>query len=269
MDTPSEAVASYEALDVYIEQQMHRFNIPGASLTIVEGDQIVHLRGFGRAHPDGEAPTAQTPFFIGSLTKSFTALAVMQLVEAGKIELDAPVQRYLPWFRVTDSQASAQITIRHLLNQTSGLPMLLGMANLADVDNRPDAAERQVRALSTVKLTRPVGSKFEYSNLNYNLLGLIVEAASGKCYEDYVQQHIFAPLDMSHSYTSKAEAQQDGLAMGHCFWFGLPVAAPRARASLSVERRAESARALRDCSPPPSGSTRHRAQSAARGGCLP
>ena len=227
---------SYDAIDAYIEEQMRRLNIPGASLVIVEGDQIVHMRGFGRAHPDGEAPTPQTPFFIGSLTKSFTALAVMQLVEAGKIELDAPVQRYLPWFRVADPQASAQVTVRHLLNQTSGLPMLLGTTNLADVDNRPDAAERQVRALSTLKITRPVGSKFEYSNLNYNVLGLIIEVVSGECYEDYVQRHIFDPLDMRHSYTSKAEAQQDGLALGHRFWFGVPIAArnlPVPRGSLA------------------------------------
>lgn len=236
-------------VDAYVEEQMRRFNIPGASLAIVEGNQIVHYRGFGRAHPDGEAPTPQTPFFIGSLTKSFTALAVMQLVEAGKIELDAPVQRYLPWFRVADPQASAQtpalapersagasVTVRHLLNQTSGLPMLPGMTNLADVDNRPDAAERQVRALSALKITRPVGSKFEYSNLNYNVLGLIIEAVSGESYSEYIQQHIFDPLEMRHSYTSKAEAQQDGLAMGHRFWFGIPVAArnlPVPRGSLS------------------------------------
>ena len=83
----------------------------------------MHQRGFGQARPGGEAPTPQTPFFIGSLTKSITALAVMQLVEAGKVELDAPVQRYLPWFRVADPQASAQMTVRHLLNQTSGLPL--------------------------------------------------------------------------------------------------------------------------------------------------
>ena len=216
---------SYDAINGYVEEQIRRFNIPGASLAIVEGDQIVHLRGFGRARSNGEAPTPQTPFFIGSLTKSFTALAVMQLVEAGKIELDAPVRHYLPWFRIADPQASAQITVRHLLNQTSGLPVLLGMANLADVDNRPDAAERQVRALSTLEITRPVGSKFEYSNLNYNVLGLIVEAARGESYEDYIQRHIFNPLDMSHSYTSKVEAQTDGLAMGHRFWFGVPIAA--------------------------------------------
>ena len=151
----------------------------------------------------------------------------MQLVEAGKIELDAPVQRYLPWFRVADPQASAQMTVRHLLNQTSGLPTVAwSELALADFDDRPDATERQVRALSTLKLTRPVGSKCEYSNLNYNILGLIVEAASGESYADYIQNHIFNPLEMRHSYTSKAEAKQNGLAMGHRHWFSLPFPAP-------------------------------------------
>jgi CubicO group peptidase (beta-lactamase class C family) len=217
---------SYDAIDAYIEGQMRRLNIPGASLAIVAGDQIVHLRGFGRARPGGEAPTPQTPFFIGSLTKSFTALAVMQLVEAGKVELDAPVQRYLPWFRVADPQASAQMTVRHLLNQTSGLPLLPSEAALADFDDRPDATERQVRALSTLQLTRPVGSKFEYCNTNYNVLGLIVEAAGGRSYTDYIQQYIFDPLEMRHSHTSKAAAQRDGLAVGYRYWFGFPIPVP-------------------------------------------
>ncbi|UCF26649.1 MAG: beta-lactamase family protein [Chloroflexota bacterium] len=216
----------YASIDAYVDEQMKRLNIPGVSLAIVEGDQIVHLRGFGRARPGGEAPTPQTPFFIGSLTKSFTALAVMQLVEAGKVELDAPVQRYLSWFRVSDPQASAQMTVRHLLNQTSGLPLLPSEAALANFDDRPDATERQVRALSTLKLTRPVGSKFEYSNTNYNILGLIVESASGKSYSEYLQEQVFDPLKMSHSYTSKAIAKQNGLAMGHRYWFGRPIPAP-------------------------------------------
>jgi CubicO group peptidase (beta-lactamase class C family) len=150
----------------------------------------------------------------------------MQLVEAGKVDLDAPVQLYLPWFRVADPQASCHITVRHLLNQTSGLPQSLGLANLADFDDRPDATESQMRALATVKLTRPVGSAFEYSNVNYNLLGLIINVASGESYADYIQQHIFAPLDMRHSYTSKVQAQQDDLAVGYRYWFGIPFAAP-------------------------------------------
>ncbi len=91
-NTSHDAAVSYEAIDAYVEEQMRRLNVPGVSLAIVEGDKIVHLRGFGRARPGGDVPTSQTPFFIGSVTKSFTALAVMQLVEAGKVELDAPVQ---------------------------------------------------------------------------------------------------------------------------------------------------------------------------------
>ena len=157
-------------------------------MAIIEGDQIVHQCGFGQARPGGEAPTPHTPFFIGSLTKSITALAVMQLVEAGKIELDAPVQRYLPWFRVSDHQASARMTVRHLLNQTSGLSAMAGSIILSDLDDSPGANERQVRALSRLKLSNPVGLKCEYSNLNYNILGLIVEAASGESYADYIQK---------------------------------------------------------------------------------
>ena len=217
---------SFEEIDAFVEAKCKHLNVPGAALAIVEGDKIVHLRGFGQARPGGEAPTPQTPFVLGSTTKSFTALAVMQLVEAGKIELDAPIQRYLPWFRVADPQASAQITVRHLLNQTSGLPVLSGWTTLANFDDRPDATERQARALSKLKLARPVGSAFEYNNTNYNVLGLIIEAASGESYSDYIQKHIFNPLGMSHSFTSQAAAKQDGLATGHRYWFWFPFAAP-------------------------------------------
>jgi CubicO group peptidase (beta-lactamase class C family) len=217
----------YDELDAYVQQHMDRLHIPGAALAVVQGDRIVHERGFGRARPGGETPSRYTPFVLGSVTKSFTALAVMQLVEGGKVELDAPVQRYLPWFRVADPQASAQMTVRHLLNQTSGLPQLPGMLPLADFDARPDATERQARALATVKLTRPAGAAFEYCNMNYNLLGLIVEAASGEPYADYVQKHIFDPLEMNHSYTSQAVAKQNGLAVGHRYWFAAPFAIPR------------------------------------------
>ncbi len=230
---------TFSEIDVYIETQMKRLNIPGAALAIVEGDQIVHLRGFGRARPGGETPSAQTPFFIASLAKSFTALAIMQLVEAGKVELDAPVQLYLPWFRVADPSAAAWtpasaaerstgagVTVRHLLNQTSGLPMGPGLAELANTDTRPGAIERQARALSGLALTRPPGAAFDYSNLNYDLLGLVVEAASGEPYSGYIQQHIFDPLEMRHSYTSQTEARKNGLAMGHRSWFGFPIPAP-------------------------------------------
>ena len=92
-------------------------------MAIVEGDRVVHLKGFGRADPSGRLVTPQTPFLIGSVTKSMTSLAVLQLVDQHKVELDAPVQRYIPWFRTADSSASARITVRQLLTMTSGLPL--------------------------------------------------------------------------------------------------------------------------------------------------
>jgi CubicO group peptidase (beta-lactamase class C family) len=118
------------------------------------------------------------------------------------------------------------MTVRHLLNQTSGLPVGRGWEVLADFDDSPDVDERQARDLATLKLTRPVGSAFEYSDANYNLLGLVIEAASGLSYADYVQEHIFDPLEMNHSYFSEAPAKENGLAVGHVFWFGVPVAVP-------------------------------------------
>ena len=214
------------AIDVYIEQQMRRLKIPGVSLAVVQGDEIVHQRGFGRTGPNGGVPTPQTTFAIGSLTKSFTALAVMQLVEAGKIALDDPVQRYLPWFRVADRQASASMTVRHLLHQTSGLPNLEGLRVLADFDDDPGATERQARALATLKTDHPPGSAFEYSNLNYNLLGLVIESASGESYASYIQGHILSPLKMDHTHTSPAQAAPEAAAVGHRYWFGFPVATP-------------------------------------------
>jgi CubicO group peptidase (beta-lactamase class C family) len=217
---------SYDAIDTYIEEQVRHLSIPGVSMAIVEGDRLVHYRGFGRAHSNAEAPTLQTPFFIGSVTKSITALAIMQLVEAGKVELNAPVQRYLPWFHLADRAASSQITVQHLLNHTSGLSMLQGQQILSELDEGPHATESQLRALATAKLSSPAGEKFAYNNTNYNLLGSIIEAASGESYPDYVQEHIFDPLEMWHSYFSKAVAQKNNLAMGHRYWFGIPIPTP-------------------------------------------
>ena len=111
----------FAAIDAYIEQELKRSGLPGMALAIVKDGQVVHVRGFGRAHPNGDPVTPETPFLIGSLTKSFTALAVMQLAEAGLLELDAPVRRYLP------EVALEGITLRHLLAHTSGIPTAAGL----------------------------------------------------------------------------------------------------------------------------------------------
>jgi CubicO group peptidase (beta-lactamase class C family) len=141
----------YEAVDEYVTARMRSDRIPGVALAIVKGDRIVYLQGYGRADQSGRRVTPQTPFIIGSVTKPMTALAVMQLVEAGKVELDAPVRRYIPWFRVADPKASAEITVRMLIDQTSGLPQDVTIVTWTWPDE-PDAIERHVRLLANARL---------------------------------------------------------------------------------------------------------------------
>ena len=216
------AAPDFAAIDSFVQAEMDAQRIPGLALGIVRGTRTVHLRGFGDADSSGRAVTAQTPFIIGSLSKSVTALAVMQLLEAGKIELDAPAQRYLPWFRVADDAASARITVRHLLNQTSGLSTKTGRSFQGSGDIDDGALEAAVRKLSGAELTAAPGETHQYSTVNYAVLGLIVQSVAGQPYETYVRERIFAPLQMRHSFTSEAAAKAEGLATGHHYWFGRP-----------------------------------------------
>ena len=213
-----------DKIDAYIHTRMQTANIPGLALGVIQGDKVVYLKGYGSAGPDGRAVTPQTPFILGSTSKSFTALAVMQLVEAGKIDLDAPVTKYLPWFRTSDAAASGQITVRNLLHQNSGLPTYEGRRGIADNDQSNTALENGVRALSSVQLSQPVGQSYEYANENYDILGLIVQTVSGRSYEDYVRSAIFAPLQMTHSAAALADPAAIDLATGYRNWLFWPVA---------------------------------------------
>jgi NADH:ubiquinone reductase (H+-translocating) len=214
---------TFDSVDAYVTETMRAARIPGVSVAIVAGDRVAYLKGFGRADASGRPVTPQTPFLIGSVTKSMTALAVLQLVDEGKVDLDAPVQRYIPWFRAADSIASARITVRHLLTMSSGLPQSYATQLRTDRDDR--ALERTVRHVRNAELTGPVGSAVGYSNANYETLGLIVQTVSGTSYEEYVQRHVFAPLDMRNSFVSQDAAMRHGMASGHRWWFGIPVPA--------------------------------------------
>jgi CubicO group peptidase (beta-lactamase class C family) len=217
------AAPDLDKIDHFIERALADHGMPGAALVIVHNGEIVHMRGFGVADNQGRAVTPQMPFRIGSSSKSFTALAIMQLAEQGKLDLQAPVQHYLPWFRLADADASANITIAHLLYQTSGIPSEANTAYLADTQS---SLVQYGLALQTVALDRPVGSSYAYSNANFNLLGLVIEAVSGQPYADYLQQHIFTPLHMSHSFATPQSQGQGELSGGFQWFFGLPVATP-------------------------------------------
>ena len=211
----ADTAPEFAAIERFVQDEMAAQRIPGLALGIVKDDRIVYIRGFGKADDSGRAVTPQTPFIIGSLAKSFTALAIMQLVEAGKVDLDAPVQRYLPWFRVADEDASAEITVRDLLNHTSGLSTKTGRSYQGNGDTSDAALESAVRKLSGAELTAPVGETYQYSTINYSVLGLIVQTVAGRSYESYVQTEIFDPLQMRGSFTSETAAEPHGLVTGY------------------------------------------------------
>ncbi len=232
---PQDAAVSFEAIDDHIGSKMAFPRIPGLAVAIVKDDRTVFVKGYGRADPSGRPVTPQTPFLIGSVTKPFTALAVLQLVEAGKIDLDAPVRTYLPWFSMADAGASARITVRHLMTMTSGIPQGPTLVSWLWPDEE-GAMERHVRLLENVRLRDAPGKSVIYANANYVTLGVLIEKVSGMTYGDYLRRHIFEPLDMRHSYVSEDAARRDGLATGYRWWFGFPVAAdlPFSRSNLAA-----------------------------------
>ena len=179
----------------------------------------MHLGGYGVADQTGREVTPQTPFVLASASKPLTALAVMHLVEAGREQLDAPVQRYLPACRIADPVASQQITVRHLLQHTSGIPEQ-GCQNFRF---GAETLEQFVAELQTIELDAPVGTRHFYCSGNYNILGRIVETVSDHSFGAYMQQEVFAPLAMRNSFTSEQEAMQNGLAQNYRWLFGLRV----------------------------------------------
>lgn len=211
---------SPEEIDRYIQQEIIQRKIPGIAVAVVKGQEIVYLKGFGYASLNTRSlVTPQTIFDLASCSKSFTALAVLNLWHDGLIDLDKPLVLYIPEFRLANNEElAAQITIRQLLLQTSGLPG--DVAEPASYHHGYHAMDDLVKAMARVHLNREPGSSFEYANFNYNLLGAVVERVSGQLFEDYVQEHIFTPLAMKNSTLRPEIAAQHDRADGHQLFFG-------------------------------------------------
>ena len=212
---PAAAAPGVDEVARVFAEQLDVSHVPGGAYAVVTGDRI-DSGGVGAA---GEAAaTATTPFVIGSTTKSFTALAVMQLVDSGDVALDDPVRDYVPELALADGEPVDAITVRHLLQQTSGLDDRTGGPLLASaVDGTPLEA---VAELKDAVLASGPGETWLYANVNYVLAGLVVERASGISYADYVDRRIFAPLAMADS---TAHGPPVNVSPGHRFWFGVPV----------------------------------------------
>ncbi|MDF2834679.1 MAG: serine hydrolase [Paenibacillus sp.] len=176
-----------EAIDQYVEAYIKRNGLPGASIAVVKDGEIIHEAGYGH-DSEGKPLTENSRMRIASVSKSFTAFAVLQLVDEGKMNLDDPVVRYLPELKMEDPRLR-QITLRHLMSHTSGIPNPTIVA-------KADTLEEGVNRLHDWRLQSNPGDRYAYSNANYWILARLVEEASGEKFARYLDRKLFTPLGM-------------------------------------------------------------------------
>jgi CubicO group peptidase (beta-lactamase class C family) len=178
-----------DAASNYIRSEMERQHIPGLALLVSRGGKIVQSQGFGLANVELQVPVKpETIFQSGSVGKQFTATAVMMLVEESKIQLDDPLTKYF-----SDAPASwKEVTVRELLSHTAGFGDYP-----KDFDFRKDWTEPELlKLVESIPLAYPPGTKWDYSNLGYLTLGILIHHVTGEFYGDFLQQRIFQPLGM-------------------------------------------------------------------------
>jgi CubicO group peptidase (beta-lactamase class C family) len=185
--------------------------VPGAAVAVaVDGHVIDHAAGV-LSKATGVEATVDSVFQVGSITKVWTSTLVMQLVDEGAIELDAPVRRYLSEFRLADKAAAAAITVRQLLCHTAGFEGDI----FTDTGTGDDCLEKYVPTLAEVEQLFPPGERFSYNNAGYCVLGRIVEVLRGKPFDDCMREHIFGPLGLTHAANGPYEAILHRAAVGH------------------------------------------------------
>jgi CubicO group peptidase (beta-lactamase class C family) len=206
----SAAAPDPAAVDACVRAEMDRLHIPGLSLAVVKDGQVVYQQAYGLANVELNVPvTADTVFQIQSITKTFTAAAVMMLIEEGKLALEDPVGKHLDG----TPESWKPITLRHLLSHTSGIKDFI---NEPTASLRIDVTEDEVL---TATAPRPLnfspGEKYAYSNTNYHLLAMIIRKVTGKFYGDFLAERIFKPLAMDHTRVQDLSALVPGRADGY------------------------------------------------------
>ncbi|GAA4490950.1 serine hydrolase domain-containing protein [Actinoallomurus oryzae] len=198
-------------LDERLPLLLEEHDVPGAGWAVAQGDQVADGAAGLLSKATGVEATADSVFQIGSVTKLWTSTLVMQLADEGKIDLDRPVRTYLTEFRVADDEASAQITVRQLLNHTAGFEGDI----FTDTGVGDDCLEKYVATLYEVPQLFPPGEQFSYNNAGYCVLGRLVEVLRGQPYDACLREHLIAPLGLTHTATSPYEAIMFRAAMGH------------------------------------------------------
>jgi CubicO group peptidase (beta-lactamase class C family) len=196
-------------IDEFVAQVMAEYEVPGIGLAIVKDGQVVLAKGYGVRKLGESTPVdAQTLFGIASNTKAFTSTALGILVEEGKLEWDARVIDYLPWFRLSDPYVTKELTIRDLLVHRSGLG--LGAGDLLWWPPSTYNREQIARRLRYIPLATSFRSAYAYDNVLYLVAGEVIQAVSGQTWEDFVASRILARVGMTHSNVRHSDAANGG-----------------------------------------------------------
>ncbi len=215
-----EKVASnIHILESWIRAQMDYHNLPGISVGIIYDQELIYAKGFGYSNLEDKTPaTAQTLYRIASISKTFTATAIMQLRDEGKLRLDDPIEKFLPGFNIKNPFSDTrEITVFQLITHTSGLPRNAGFPYWTD--RKFPTMKQILEALPEQEMIYPPGTQYKYSNLGIALLGEIVSVASGMSYEKYITENILKPLDMTSSSVFLTERDKEKLTVPYSYRF--------------------------------------------------
>lgn len=191
-------------LDTFVTRMMKDYNVPGVGLAVVENGKVSYAKGYGVRDVATRTPvTPDTSFPIGSVTKSFTALDMMVLVDEGAVDLDAPVTTYIPEFKMSEPESTETVTVRNLLTHTTGL-----VRTDASTFDLNVTAEDIIRAAATTPLVGKPGETFVYSNVNAILAGEVVRRVSGESWETFTRERVLKPLGMSAATLTVADLQK-------------------------------------------------------------
>uniref|UniRef100_UPI003672F721 serine hydrolase domain-containing protein n=1 Tax=Plantactinospora solaniradicis TaxID=1723736 RepID=UPI003672F721 len=209
------------SIDAVVRAYRDVTRIPGVAVAVTLGREVVHTAGYGHT-AEGDAVTDHTVMAVASLSKSVTALAVMQLVDAGRVGLDVPARDYLPEFTMADDRAAA-ITVRQLLDQTSGM----SDRTYHSFSGPPLHTLREaVASMRDARLAADPGTRYEYHNPNYQVAARLVEVVSGQSFDEYLRHRVFRPLGMADSSTGNTADDLPPSGRGHLMIGGIPVALP-------------------------------------------
>jgi CubicO group peptidase (beta-lactamase class C family) len=198
-------------IDTDVATILARSGAPAAALEVVQHGKVIYSHAYGDADREKRSPaTSGTYFEIGSITKQFTAAAILQLQQAGKLHLDDKLSTYLP-----DAPHAGEVTLRQLLAQVSGLPDYLDAIDAAGASTKPATFDQLMSYVAGKPLDFEPGSHWAYSNTNYILAGRVIEVASHESYQHYVQTHLLDPTGMTHTFTVADEARLPGMATGY------------------------------------------------------